>query len=137
MKQLSIPEDRPIAGVNIIPVIDLCLVLLVILLVTAPILEQPSLPVKLPEASTIESKDKNISVTCAKDGRVAINTEIIDRSQLQGRLKDMLKEAPETLVIIRVDKEATYSRLTDLLSVVKSVGAKRLAIGTEQKVVKR
>jgi biopolymer transport protein ExbD len=135
-RRLSIPEDRPIAGVNVVPVIDLCLVLLVVLLVTAPILNQPSLPIKLPQATTIESKDKNISVTCSKDGRYGINTDIVDRSQIREKLRKMLADEPESLVIVRVDKEATYGSLTDILSLVKGSGARRLAIGTEQKPVK-
>ena len=135
-QKFSIPEDRPIAGVNVVPVIDLCLVLLVVLLVTAPILNQPSLPIQLPQATTIESKDKNISVTCSKDGRYAVNTEIVDRGRVQEKLRALLMKDPETLVIVRVDKAAPYGVLTDLLALVKGSGARRLAVGTEQKPVK-
>ena len=53
-------EEKPIAGVNIVPVIDLCLVLLIILMVTSPMMEQAQLPVNLPPAATIENKEKNI-----------------------------------------------------------------------------
>ena len=79
-------EEPTIAGVNIVPVIDLCLVLLIILMVTSPLLDTADLPVKLPQASTIESKERNISVTFASDGRIAINTEEIQSDQLEAKL---------------------------------------------------
>ena len=137
MKTIPIPEDPPIAGVNIVPVIDLCLVLLVILLITSPMLEQPNLPVKLPQAINLESKEKNISITYSKDGRIALNTEIIQENELSSRLAKRLSEDPDILVIVRVDKDANYGTLTRLLAHIKAVGAKRLAIGTEQKPVNR
>ncbi len=137
MKTIPIPEDPPIAGVNIVPVIDLCLVLLVILLITSPMLEQPNLPVKLPQAITLESKEKNISITYSKDGRIALNTEIIQENELSSRLAKRLSQDPDILVIVRVDKDANYGTLTRLLAHIKAVGAKRLAIGTEQKPVNR
>ncbi len=128
-------EEPTIAGVNIVPVIDLCLVLLIILMVTSPLLETADLPVKLPQASTIESKDRNISVTYAPDGRIAINTDIIEADKFQTELKKLLKEDPEILVILRVDRSAPYSVLTDLIAQCKQVGAQSISIGTEQKKV--
>ena len=126
-------EEKPIAGVNIVPVIDLCLVLLIILMVTSPILDQAQLPVKLPQASTIETKEKNIAVTFSPDGRIAVNTQILDSlDQFASALKDELRADPDTLVIIRVDREANYAVLTDLWERCKKAGARKISIGTEQ-----
>lgn len=135
MKIPHIPEDQPISGVNIVPVIDLCLVLLVILLITSPILEQPNLLVKLPKALTIESKEKNISVTYSKDGRLAVNTEIVQENDLSRRVGQLLQGHPDMLVILRVDKDVPYGVLAHLLGHVKAAGARHLAIGTEQKPI--
>lgn len=126
-------EERTIAGVNIVPVIDLCLVLLIILMVTSPILEQAQLPVNLPKAATIETKERNIAVTLSPDGRLAVNTDILDNPfQLAGRLRAKLQEDPDTIVILRVDREAPYGTLTDLWEKCKAAGARRISIGTEQ-----
>jgi len=128
-----ITEERPIAGVNIVPVIDLCLVLLIILMVTSPILEQAQLPVKLPKAATIENKEKNISITYSPDGRIAVNTEILDNEfQFEGILRKKLQADPDTMVILRVDREANYAVLTDLWGRCKKAGARKISIGTEQ-----
>lgn len=126
-------EEPTIAGVNIVPVIDLCLVLLIILMVTSPLLETADLPVKLPEAATIESKDRNISVTVSPDGRIAINTDIVEEANFVPELRKLLKEDPEILVILRVDKSAAYVSLTNLIGECKRAGASNISIGTEQK----
>lgn len=125
-------EEPTIAGVNIVPVIDLCLVLLIILMVTSPLLETADLPVKLPQASTIESKERNISVTYSPDGRIAINTDIVTKENFASELSKHLKEDPEILVILRVDKTAAYGTLTDIIAQCKAAGASNISIGTEQ-----
>ena len=129
-------EEPTIAGVNIVPVIDLCLVLLIILMVTSPLLDTADLPVKLPQASTIESKERNIAITVAPDGRIAINTDQITSDQLIPRLGRLLaKEGQDTMVILRVDRGATYVTLTDLIAQCKRAGATNISIGTEQKKI--
>lgn len=125
-------SEPTIGGVNIVPVIDLCLVLLIILMVTSPMLETADLPVKLPQASTIETKEANISVTYSPDGRYAINTDIVDEANLIPALRKALREDPNILVILRVDRGAPYATLTDLIAKCKQAGARSISIGTEQ-----
>jgi len=128
-----ITEEPTIAGVNIVPVIDLCLVLLIILMVTSPMLETADLPVKLPKALTIESKERNIAVTASPDGRLAINTEIIENdADFVPKLHKLIVEDPEILVVVRVDQESSYISLTDLITRCKQAGAKNIGVGTEQ-----
>ena len=130
-----IEEEPTIAGVNIVPVIDLCLVLLIILMVTSPLLNTAEIPVKLPKASTIESKERNISVTYSTDGRIAINTDEVSEAQFIPALRAELRKDPDVLVILRVDKESPYISLTELITRCKKAGAKKISIGTEQKKV--
>jgi biopolymer transport protein TolR len=133
MKMSSLLSEEPtISGVNVVPVIDLCLVLLIVLMVTSPMLDTADLPVKLPAALTIESKERNISVTYSPDGRLAINSEIIDAAQFPAILRSKLIEEKNILVILRVDKAASYATLTDLIAQCKAAGASNISIGTEQ-----
>lgn len=125
-------EEPTIAGVNIVPVIDLCLVLLIILMVTSPLLETADLPVKLPQAATIESKERNIAVTVSPDGRIAINQDMVDAGQLVPSLRALLRKDPTTMVILRVDRASAYVTLTDLIAECKRAGATNISIGTEQ-----
>ncbi len=133
MKMSELLSSEPtIAGVNIVPVIDLCLVLLIILMVTSPMLETADLPVKLPQAATIETKERNISVTYSPDGRYAINTDMVDEENLIPALQKLLREDPDIMVVLRVDRSAPYITLTDLIAKCKRAGAQFISIGTEQ-----
>ena len=136
MKMSNLLQEEPtIAGVNIVPVIDLCLVLLIILMVTSPLLETADLPVKLPQASTIESKDRNVAITYSQVGRLAINTDIVSDEDFDPALRKILKEDSDILIILRIDKSAPYASLTDLIAKCKRAGARNISIGTEQKKV--
>ncbi|MCB4757441.1 MAG: biopolymer transporter ExbD [Elusimicrobia bacterium] len=130
-----IKDEPTIAGVNIVPVIDLCLVLLIILMVTSPLLQMADLPVKLPKAVTIESKDRNVALTYSSDGRVALNTDIITEEELSAALGRILKKDPNLLVILRVDRASPYLSLTELIAKCKKAGARNISIGTEQQKV--
>ena len=129
-------DEPPIAGVNIVPVIDLCLVLLIILMVTSPLLETADIPVKLPQAITIESKERNLAITYATNGQIALNTDLIEEEELIPRLKKRLVADPDILLILRVDRTAPYLSLTELIARCKKAGAKRISIGIEQKLGK-
>lgn len=131
--KIMMHEGSPIGGVNIVPVIDLCLVLLVILLITSPMLEAPDLEINLPQAITTESKERNISISLTADGRMAYNNDLVQEEEMLTQLGRQLKSDPNILVILRVDKTVAYKDLTGLLAAVKQVGARRIAIGTEQK----
>jgi biopolymer transport protein ExbD len=133
MKRLRTVEDAPIAGVNIVPVIDLCLVLLVILLIISPILDKPGIDVNLPKARTTEEKENNIAISLAPDGRIAVNSDVVPRKDLVKILRVLLLEQGEdVLVVIRADREVQYRALTELLKDVKSSGAKRISLGTDR-----
>ena len=134
LKDILVSEPT-IAGVNIVPVIDLCLVLLIILMVTSPLLETADLPVKLPQAVTIESKERNVAVTYSPDGRLALNTDVIERANLVPELQKLLRDDPDILIILRVDRAAPYSTLTELIAECKRAGAAHISIGTEQKKI--
>jgi len=126
-------SDNAISGVNIVPVIDLCLVLLIILMVVSPMLDHPPVEVKLPQAKTAEEKDNNIALTVAPDGRMALNAEEVSKGDLPKLLNLLIREQGEgILVIIRADKDVKYGVLTDLLKTVKTAGAKRISLGTDK-----
>ena len=126
--------DIPIVGINIAPVINLALVLVIVWIITAPILNIPNIPVNLPKAVTIEAKERNVTVSLSKDGRVAINTEVVEYKNLVPILRKILKRDKNLLVIVRADKDIHHGeveKVYDLL--VGRVGAKRIAVATEQR----
>ncbi len=130
-------QSAIITRINVTPIIDVALVLVIILLVTAPMLSVADLPVSLPQAHTREAEDeRNISVTLGADGTLAIDKDVVWRDQLRARLAARLAEPGNdgVLVVIRADSGAPYSAVRGLLEDARGAGARRLAIATRQKV---
>jgi len=134
MRRTKQIEENSIAGVNIAPVINVALVLVIILIITAPILSLPNIPVNLPKAVTIEAKERNITLSYGKNGKLAINTELVSWKDLVPKLKYRLREDKKALVIIRADKDIPFGEVEKILDlVVKKAGAKRIAVATQQR----
>lgn len=123
-------QAEPVTEVNIIPVIDISLVLLVILFVTAPLLSTPNLPVSLPKSSAPESEEATVAVTLTQEGRLAVRSEGADWATLEPALKAELQRQPGATVLLRVDKTVPYRTVERLLAAAKSAGAGNIALGT-------
>jgi biopolymer transport protein TolR len=136
VKRRSPPQPEMITKVNVTPIIDVALVLVIILIVTAPMLSAADLPVELPEARTREAENQaNISVTLARDGALAVDDRLVTPLELgpaiAARLAD---EGADVLVVVRADAEAPYARVRAVLDEARGAGARRLAIATRQKM---
>lgn len=128
----QIEDAAPLSGVNIIPVIDVSLVLLIILLATSPILNLPGFEVKLPKALTAESKEKNISISLSTKGDMAVNDTTVDANTLIPALQKELSDKKDFLVIVRADQGVAYGEVEKVMDLAKQAGAQRIAIATQQ-----
>lgn len=130
-------EEDPgiITKVNVTPIIDVALVLVIILLVTAPMMSVADLPVDLPKAHTREAEDeRNLSITLSSGGQLALDDLAIAEYQLAPLLAARLaqKDNENVLVVVRADSQAPYDRVSGLIDVARNAGAKRVAIATRQ-----
>lgn len=126
----------PITKVNVVPIIDVSLVLVIILLVTAPLMTVADLPVDLPQANTREAEDeRNVSITLSSTGALAVDEEVIPREALPGVLATHLAQSgnQDVLVVVRADSGAPYQAVQSLLQDARAAGATRLAIATRQR----
>lgn len=129
--------DEPIAGVNIVPIIDVTLVLLVVLLVLSPIINIPGMKVDLPEAMTKETKDQNLTVSLGFDGQMSIDADLVTIQDLPSKLTAKLKGRPDVVVIIRADKNLAYGSVENFIRTVnRYVGERAVAIATQQRTTK-
>lgn len=131
-----VPRQTLITKVNVTPIIDVALVLVIILLVTAPMLSVADLPVNLPQAQTRESEDeRNLSITLSSSGELALDETRIPREALVAAIHERLtkKGDENVLVVVRADSDAPYSTVRGLLDDARAAGARRLAIATRQK----
>jgi len=136
VKRRSAAAPEMITKVNVTPIIDVALVLVIILLVTAPLISVADLPVNLPQAHTREAEDqKNVSITLGSGGELAVDDRIVAESELASALSARLADlGTNVLVVVRADADAPSGRVRALLDLARGAGAKRLAIATRQKV---
>lgn len=133
MKRAVVDSNKPIARVIVTPIIDVALVLVIILLITAPILSVADLEVRLPEAETRGAEDEvRLSITLSKTGELALDEDIVAPGELRGVLGARLAKAKNTLVVVRADAEVPYRAVRRVLRDAKAAGAARLAIATRQ-----
>ena len=119
------------------PLIDVALVLVIIMLVTAPMLSVADLPVNLPQAATREAEnERNVSVTLGADGRLAVDEQVVMVDALVVTLQKRLAEPGnrDVLVVVRADSGAPYASVKRLLEQARAAGATRIAIATRQRV---
>lgn len=127
-------DTKAITGINIAPLVDVCLVLVIIFMVTAPFFSQPILDVKLPEAHTAEGeKRENITITITSDKRLSVNETETNWKGLPILLEKKIKMNRDKFIIIRVDKTASHEEMLRAMDIAKTCGARKLTIATQQK----
>lgn len=136
MKRREEPEeDNLLTGINVTPLVDVCLVLVIIFMVTAPLLSTPAFKVQLPRAKTQEGEEKDkVVLSLSSDGRYALDEkEYKSPEELIGKLKEKLADSDSKLVVLRADENAYNGDLTNLMARAKEAGALSITIATEQK----
>lgn len=131
---------RTIPQINLTPLIDVVLLLLVFFMLSTTFVFQPGIRVNLPRAVTAEQAPKrDLVLILARDGRVYLNDRLVPFQELWGRLVNELKVQPEGYLVIRADKEVSHGRVVAVMDIAKQAGAQRLAIATQpaRKVVGR
>jgi len=124
-----------ISNMQLAPLVDIALVLVIIFMVTAPILDTPgSLQVDLPKAATIEANSEdNLTLTLTTNGQIALNETAMALSAVESALREKVAKYPDRLVLIRADAEVAHRKVLELLGVAKKSGAKKIAIATVQR----
>ena len=131
-----IEPPQTLDKINVTPIIDVALTLVIILLMTAPMMAISDLDVKLPTARTRGAEEyKNLTITMDALGNVAIDEQTIAAHSLERELKKRLAEPgrEEALVVVRADQSLPHAAVRDILESAKAVGAKRIAIATNPK----
>ncbi|MDE2039879.1 MAG: biopolymer transporter ExbD [Elusimicrobia bacterium] len=127
-------DDEIVSGINVTPLVDVCLVLVIIFMVTAPMFSQPLLKVSLPYAHARKGREEDkVTITLSKDGRLALDErEFASLDELSAALRGKLARSQSKQVVVRADRDATNGRLTDVMAAAKEAGALVLTIATEQ-----
>jgi biopolymer transport protein TolR len=128
---------RPLAEINVTPMVDVMLVLLVIFMVTAPLMTV-GVPLDLPKSTTAELTEPKRPVVLSLDrrGDTFIGDERIDPGDLKDRLARLAAEDPERIVYVRGDRTISYARLMDALGLVSTAGFGKVSLLAEGTSVK-
>ena len=134
MKLRSLRLDN-LPQLMIIPMIDIIFFLLVFFMMsTLSMVEQRAIPVNLPQAAASQQDIKhNTAITVMQDGNVMFDQETIPLSLLAKRVKTALIEQPESVFVLRADKQTEYDKVIAALDELKTAGARRISMATEQK----
>jgi len=127
---------RPlIAQINITPLVDVMLVLLVIFMVTAPMIQQ-GVNVQLPKAAPgpLSSKQQQLLVVIAVDGSIYFNDTPIPIEELTQRLQPLFQAQPEHEIRLRADKRVPYGKVAAVMAAVRTAGARKIGMVTEPAV---
>ena len=120
------------AEINVTPLVDVMLVLLVIFMVTAPMMQQ-GVQVNLPKANTkaMTPQDEAVVVTVDKSGKVFINKDEIPASDLRNRLTAMFASREKKEVFLKADAGVPYGEVVRAMADIKGAGIERLGMVTE------
>ena len=125
------------SNINVTPMVDVMLVLLIIFMVITPMLDQ-GVPVDLarttnPMAMSDANRPDALIVSVMRDGRMFLGNEIVTSEALTGRIRDTVVDRANKIVYIRADARARYGSLVEAVNDVRSAGVDQLGLLTEQK----
>ncbi|MDY0300568.1 MAG: protein TolR [Trichlorobacter sp.] len=125
-------ERNVMAQINVTPLVDVMLVLLIIFMVTAPMMQQ-GVQVNLPKADAkgIDAQEETVIVTVDQQGRTFVNKDEIPAGDLRSRLAEMFAERSKKEVFLKADAGVPYGDVVRAMADIKGAGIERLGMVTE------
>ncbi|OFZ19266.1 MAG: hypothetical protein A2X94_05795 [Bdellovibrionales bacterium GWB1_55_8] len=126
-------DDDLIAGINVTPLVDVVLVLLIIFLITAPVIYQSAIKVQLPRATTGDDLEKpKVQFTLTREGELAWGDERMDWDTLGRRLAAEGEKLAGETVVISADEGTPHGTVIRLMDALRQAGLNRFALNVEQ-----
>lgn len=127
-------QDEVMAEINVVPLVDVILVVLIIFMVTAPMIMKPSININLPKAGAGDATTPSkLNIIIGKDETLLLDGKIANDQQVKNAASEEAKKNPDIQAIISADKDVTHGRVVSVLDLVKAAGVKKFAISIDKK----
>lgn len=128
-------DESIIAEINITPLTDIFLVLLIIFMISSSAMLEGGLQVKLPAAKSTKLSEtegnKPTFVTISAEGEISVNSTKVTDADLESVLKSTLDASPEKIVIIRGDEQIVLGKAVQIMDAARTAGATKIALATK------
>jgi biopolymer transport protein ExbD len=127
-------NDEEISAINVTPLVDVVLVLLIIFMVTANFIVRETVEVDLPKAANSDDKTVQglVNVVMDKEGKLFFDGTEVDEKGLMARVKEAMEKDRDTRAIISADASLDYGRVMHLIDVVKGQGIAKFALNIQK-----
>lgn len=124
--------DEIVSEINIIPLVDISLVLLIIFMVTANYIMTSSLTIDIPQASHAKQiqPDDTLTINISREGPVYIGSELVTSAELKKIMKAKYRDNPGMAVILSADRNVNFKNVVNILDLLSEIGISRLNIAT-------
>jgi biopolymer transport protein ExbD len=130
-------DDEMITGINVTTLVDITLVLLVILMVTASYVVSRAIPMELPKGATGEGTPTTLTVSIDKDGKTFLDAEPIAEPALRARIKAAHDADPETRAVIAADGRAIHSNVIHVIDLLRRENVTKFAINVDPEEISK
>lgn len=132
--KISGDSDDAIAEINIVPFVDIILVVLIIFMVTTPLIMKPSINVNLPKAASGgDTAPSKLSIAITANGSLLLNGSPSTLDKIKEFAVNISKQNPTIQAIISADKDVPHGQVVSAIDAVKSGGVRKFAITIEKK----
>jgi biopolymer transport protein ExbD len=126
-------SDEEITGINVTPLVDVTLVLLIIFMVTAKLISGQGIPLDLPKAKTAGATQTVLNVSIDAQGGVLANgSKVQGDAELETRARQALKENPELRTVISASEQASHGMVMHVLDTVRDAGITKVAFAADK-----
>lgn len=128
-------DTETIAEINIVPLVDIVLVVLIIFMVAAPLVMQPKIDISLPKSSStdIDKSKKPLKIVVGNKGEIFLGQKQLSLDELRSESLSEVQKNPEVSAILVADKAVTLEMVTDIIDTVKSQGLKKVAFSIQKR----
>ena len=129
-------DDEMITSINVTPLVDITLVLLIILMITASYVASKAIPLDLPKGATAETTPVTLSISIDKDGKTFLEAAPIDDADLRAKVRAARAADPETRAVIAADGRAAHKHVVHVMDLLRREEVTKFAINVDPEDVK-